>query len=369
MKTLKIIIHVGLLLLIGSLLGACKDETVSALNLDADVNVLGFKVAGVDGLIDKEASTITVMVPAGTDLSAISPMIELPAHASVVPASGDAQNFLFSATNPVVYRVYNGNVFQTYRVTVKEIKAEITAFRIGNHNGIINSNDRSIVIYLPEGTDITQLNPVVEYTDGAEISPAAGNYVDFSEPVTYTLNYVGETFAYRVTVKLGEEPKHPIVIFNGEHIAPQWADLGVKVDNQSSNPKTDGINTSPLCASILRDAVHGEGWHGGALWNENKVNIDPSAYTHFSLMILKDVAGDVQLEIQSDGESNKDWLRASYSEYHVGEWQELIFEIPANRTALINHILVMPHEHANGQPVPFETQRMYWDELKALPKE
>ncbi|WP_156138166.1 hypothetical protein [Sphingobacterium sp. T2] len=47
----------------------------------------------------------------------------------------------------------------------------------------------------------------------------------------------------------------------------------------------------------------------------------------------------------------------------------LIFEIPKNRTAIINNILVMPHEHANGQPVPFQTQRMYWDELKALPKE
>jgi len=87
------------------------------------------------------------------------------------------------------------------------------------------------------------------------------------------------------------------------------------------------------------------------------------------MMVLKDVAGDVQLEIQSDGEQNKDWLRANYSKDHVGEWQELVFQIPAGRKAIINNILVMPHEHPNGQPVAFPTQRMYWDELKALPKE
>ncbi len=85
-------------------------------------------------------------------------------------------------------------------------------------------------------------------------------------------------------------------------------------------------------------------------------------------MILKEVAGDVQIEIQSDGETNKDWLRAWYSEDHLGEWQELVFNIPENRTAIINNILVMRDEHPNGEPVAFTTHRMYWDELKAIPK-
>jgi hypothetical protein len=99
------------------------------------------------------------------------------------------------------------------------------------------------------------------------------------------------------------------------------------------------------------------------------VTINPAEYGRFSIMKLKDVAGDVQLEIQSDGEQQKDWLRANYAKEHVGEWQELVFQIPAGRKAIINNILVMPHEHPNGQPVAFPTQRMYWDELKALPKE
>src|SRR5690606_26591589 len=121
---------------------------------------------------------------------------------------------------------------------------------------------------------------------------------------------------------------------------------------------------SPLCVSIVRNAVTGEGWHGGALWNENKVNIDPTEYNRFSIMVLKEVAGDVQIEIQSDGEANKDWLRARYAEDHLGEWQELIFEAPAERTAIINNILVMRHEHANREPVAFETPRKFWADMR-----
>jgi hypothetical protein len=50
------------------------------------------------------------------------------------------------------------------------------------------------------------------------------------------------------------------------------------------------------------------------------------------------------------------------------EWQELVFRIPEGRTAVINNILVAPHCHDAGQPVAFDTQRMYWDDLIAIPK-
>jgi hypothetical protein len=86
-------------------------------------------------------------------------------------------------------------------------------------------------------------------------------------------------------------------------------------------------------------------------------------------MVLKNVAGDVQLEIQSDGEQNKDWLKVWYSEENLGKWQKLTFKIPENRTAIINNILVAPHAHDAGKPVAFSTHRVYWDELIALPKQ
>ena len=367
MKTLKNI-SLTLIIFLGGIFTACNDDKGDSLDLMADVDILSFKVNNVEGIINNDNGTITVLVPSGTGLSAVAPVITLPANATVSPASGEAQNFTFSANTPIEYRVFNGNLYNTYRVTVMEIKAEITSFRIGNRNGIINQDDNSIVIYLPEGTDVTELSPVIEYTDGAVISPEPGSFIDFTSPVTYTLAYQGETFTYSVTVIPGEEPKLPLLIYNGENIIPHWDGLVVTIDSPYPNPNTGGINNTPFCASFVRDAVTGEGWHGGALWNNNKVNINPAEYDRFSVMILKEVAGDVQIEIQSDGETNKDWLRAWYSEDHLGEWQELVFNIPENRTAIINNILVMPHEHPNGEPVAFTTHRMYWDELKAIPK-
>jgi hypothetical protein len=359
----------GMVFLLTIFFSSCKDETNNTLDLNADVSLLSFNVGNVTGTIDNKTGTITVMVPEGTDLKNIAPSIELAPNAIVKPSAGEVRDFTYSSQSPVVYRVFNGNLYTDYRVIIKEIKAQITSFRIGNKVGVINESERSIQIYLPVGTDLSALSPEISFTAGAEISPAKNAAVNFTEPVTYKLSYMGQVFTYNVEVILGEEPKKPLVIFDGENIAPRWGDLGTTVTNLTANPKTDGINATPLCVSIVRNASTGEGWHGGALWNENKVNINPAEYNRFSIMVLKNVAGDVQIEIQSDGETNKDWLRSSYSTDHLGEWQELIFEIPKGRTAMINNILVMPHEHPNGQPVAFETQRMYWDLLKALPKE
>ena len=85
-------------------------------------------------------------------------------------------------------------------------------------------------------------------------------------------------------------------------------------------------------------------------------------------MVLKEVPGDVQIEIQSDGEQNKDYLKVWYGKEEVGKWEKLTFTIPEERTAVINSILIAPHAHDAGQPVPFSTQRMYWDELIAIPR-
>jgi hypothetical protein len=214
------------------------------------------------------------------------------------------------------------------------------------------------------------------------VSPASGAEVDFStsaqkgSEVVYTVKNGDLYQKYKVsvdTVHLGEPPVPVIMtIYNGEDVCPQWAGIAGVVESPFDNPKTNGINPSAFCASILRNGADtddgGKAWSGGALWGSYKVNIDPAVYDRFSLMVLKEVAGDVQLEIQSDGEQNKDWLKVWYGDEHLGEWVELVFTIPAGRTAVINNILVAPHCHDAGQPVAFPTQRMYWDNLKALPK-
>jgi hypothetical protein len=350
-------------------LESCENDRED-MDLSGGVDITSFTINGVEGVIDQKAQTIHLLLPTNTDLSGLKPVIAVSDGASVTPASEEAVDFSDSENTPTEYKVVNKNRYNTYKVRVENVKAKITLFRIGTYVGDIDEANRTISVYMPEGTDVTALAPTVQHTDGATISPADGAAVDFTNPVVYTLSYVGETFQYTVTVLLQESPG--LIIFNGEDVNPEWGNIAATVESPFANPQTGGINPSPLCASVTRNGADtddgGKAWSGGALWNNYKVNIDPAEYGSFSLMVLKSVQGDVQLEIQGDGETNKDWLKVWYSEDHLGEWQKLVFQIPESRTAIINNILVAPHGHDAGQPVTFPTQRMYWDELIAIPK-
>jgi len=365
---MKKIIYSLAIVLMAFNLTACTDIERDTVDLNAEVDILSFTINGVEGTIDTAKQTIKLFMPPGTNLTSLTPSVSISDGATVTPESGISMDFSSSSITPIEYRVYNKNVYTTYKVTVEETRAKITLFKVANTVGDIDEAKRTINVFVPAGTDLKALTPVVEFTSGATISPAEGEMVDFTNPVIYTLSYVGYQFAYTVTVKHGAKPG--IVIFNGEDVKPVWANIASTVESPFPNPKTDGINTTPFCASIIRAGndtdAGGKPWSGGALWNSYKVNINPAEYDRFTIMILKEVAGDVQLEIQSDGEQNKDWLKVWYSEDNLGKWQKLTFKIPANRTAVINNILVATHAHDAGG---FATHRMYWDELIALPKE
>jgi hypothetical protein len=371
----KLFNYIFVLLVFVTAFTSCKVDDRDVLDTATDVDIHSFSINGVEGTINPDNSTISVILPAGTSLKNLSPDIMLGEGAVVSPNTGEAVDFTDAGGNltTVMYLVSNKDVYQKYTVSVDVARAKITKFKIGSVEGDIDDITKKITFYLPVGTDLTTLIPVVEYTEGAVLSPASGSVVDFSSPVNFSLDYLGSIFTYEVTVQLGEKPTPVLTLYNGENISPTWASIASTLNNGYLNPKTDGINTTSTCVSIMRkkEATDdgGRPWSGGALWNENKVNIDPAIYNKFTLMVLKDIAGDVQLEVQSNGEQNKDWLKATYSADALGAWQELTFEIPASRTAIINNILVAPHVVDTENDANFTSQMMYWDELKAYPKQ
>lgn len=77
--------------------------------------ITAFSVLGVDGVIDQSAGTITVTLPAGTDMTAVAPSVTVTAGAVVSPVSGEVVNL----TAPVVYTVTLGEDTSSYTVTVK----------------------------------------------------------------------------------------------------------------------------------------------------------------------------------------------------------------------------------------------------------
>ncbi|MDR0543337.1 MAG: hypothetical protein LBH19_14155, partial [Dysgonamonadaceae bacterium] len=223
MKNIKNIVAICL----AALAFSCTDNETS-LNLNGDVDIHSFAVNGVEGVINAQTSSITVILPFGTDLTNLAPEITIGDGASITPASRQAIDFSQSALpgGAVTYTVSNGDVYQTYKVAVDVARAKITAFRIGAVEAFsIDEENRTIDIYLPVGTDVSALAPTIEYTEGATITPAAGAQVDFTNPVQYTLVYEGSAFVYTVTVHLGEPPISEIVIYNGEDVAPIWTGI------------------------------------------------------------------------------------------------------------------------------------------------
>ena len=76
--------------------------------------ITGFSVLGVEGEIDQSAGTITVTLPVGTNVTAVAPVVTVPAGAVVSPVSGEVVNL----TSPLTYTVTLGTESRNYTVTV-----------------------------------------------------------------------------------------------------------------------------------------------------------------------------------------------------------------------------------------------------------
>ena len=326
-------------------------------------------VSNLQYTLNGDSVKLTWTLPKGSDSLSVS----VASSDATVSISGNPTSYTFGLVEvlkeysfTVKIKDTKGNLSLGQTVRFTRPGAKITKFAVDTINGKVDNLKREIVIYLPVGTNVKTLKPTVEFTSGATLSPASGTTVDFTNPVTYNIVKDNLTFNYTVTAVVAQ-PINYVVLYNGEDVAPVWGNLAADVINNAVNPLTTGINKTLKCCSINRDNVSGDHggqpWSGGALWNDYKVNIDPAIYNKFTVMVLKQTAGDAQLEIQRDGQIDKDWLRANYSADHLGEWQELTFMIPSGRTAVINNILIEPAidgvDHA---------QTIYWDELRVYKK-
>lgn len=85
----------------------------------ATARITAFSVLGVDGVIDNTANAITVTLSAGTDVTAVAPVVTVPSGAVVSPVSGQVVNL----TAPVTYTVTLGDESRSYTVTVEFLRS------------------------------------------------------------------------------------------------------------------------------------------------------------------------------------------------------------------------------------------------------
>lgn len=82
---------------------------------------------------------------------------------------------------------------------------QIEMFTILEVNGIIDTDNHSVLAQLPLTTDVTSLAPEITISDGASISPESGAVIDFTIPQTYTVTAENNSsVSYMVSVELVE---------------------------------------------------------------------------------------------------------------------------------------------------------------------
>jgi len=194
----KSIILTGLIMgLLVSLL-SCEDSfDNSDLKINVPVSVMAFSINNVPGTIDQQTGQISVVLPFGTNVTSVVPQLTLPESATINLDLSTPTDF----TSPVRFRVVNGNLFKDYTVNVI-VSNPITSFKINNVAGVINNSAKTINLILPEGTDLTALQPVIELSEGVTITPASGTTIDFSSPVSFTVTNAIASAVYTVTVSV-----------------------------------------------------------------------------------------------------------------------------------------------------------------------
>jgi hypothetical protein len=156
--------------------------------------IIGFVIGGIEGIIDEEASprTIRVVMPAGTNLSSLSPVITLSDPAAhISPASGAAQDF----TRPVGYTLGWQGGQESYQAQVscadpdKSGGRTINSFTINGIPGVIDEAAKTIVVTLDFGTDLRALRPELTVSAGAQVSPASGEAQNFANSILIPRKY------------------------------------------------------------------------------------------------------------------------------------------------------------------------------------
>lgn len=187
---------------------SCDSQMEDGLVTDVSVNVSSFRVNGVVGVIDDQNDKITVILPYGTKVNAVTPVIDIPQGASISPASGIVQDF----TQSIKFRVKNGNIYKDYLVSV-QAQAPIISFKINGLLATINSSNKTISLVMPEGTNLTALQPVIETASGVSIDPVSGSTINFTSPVSFTVSNANLTEVY--TAKVTTPVSGPSIAFIG----------------------------------------------------------------------------------------------------------------------------------------------------------
>jgi hypothetical protein len=186
--------------------------------------ITAFSLAGVSGTINESQHTITVIVPSGTNLTALVATFTDTGMSVDVngtdQVSGTTPN---DFTSPVMYEVTaadSSTVSYTVTVTAQASSDKsITAFSLAGMTGTIDQSHHTIAVTVPSGTNVTAL--VATFTDtgasvkvGSTLQVSGTTADDFTSPVMYVVTAAdNSTVTYTVTVTVAASAAKAITAF------------------------------------------------------------------------------------------------------------------------------------------------------------
>jgi hypothetical protein len=155
-------------------------------------DIVSFTIPGqsFSTTINNTNHTVSLIMPYGTNLTALTPTITVSQAATINPLSGVSRNF----TNPVTYTVTGGNGTSTqiWTITVgmtsPSTGVDILTFTIPNQRSVnINNTTHTIDVQMPYGTSATNLTPIITISNNATLYPSSGVSQNFINPIIYTV--------------------------------------------------------------------------------------------------------------------------------------------------------------------------------------
>lgn len=192
-----------------------KPDTNNGQNRSDEKNIITFKVLEENAIVSNSTNKIELTLPAGTNLTNLTPEIVLSSKATVYPTSGTSQDF----TSPVTYTVTAENeTTKNYSVVISTLKSNekaIVSFVINNKTATINETLKTIDLELPSGTNISSLSPTIIVSNKASISPQSNVITNFTSPVIYSVTAEnGTTVNYTAKITVQKSSEKNLISFD-----------------------------------------------------------------------------------------------------------------------------------------------------------
>ncbi|MCG8699301.1 MAG: DUF5018 domain-containing protein, partial [Bacteroidales bacterium] len=172
--------------------GSTKNWLVTVIVPSSEKDILSFSLAEQTqpANINTDEHSVFIEVEPGTDVTNLTPTIEVSHKATINPGSGVALDL----SKPVTYIVTAEDGSTQQWIVVVEIKVlssqkNITYFSVNGQIGdaMIDTNSYIVAVEVAAGIDVTSLKPSIKISEFASISPDTALAQDFTQPVTYVV--------------------------------------------------------------------------------------------------------------------------------------------------------------------------------------